>query len=97
MRQDNRFILKDVVRDAVLLVEGIDDARFFEAFLGWLGKVDDVQVAQVGGKDRFRQFLDGPLKRANNFPRLRRLGIIRDADSDASVSVSEFMWEPHQC
>ena len=86
MRQDNRFTLKDVVRDAVLLVEGIDDARFFEAFLGWLGKVDDVQVAQVGGKDRFRQFLDGPLKRANNFPRLRRLGIIRDADSDASAA-----------
>ncbi len=86
MHQDNRFILKDVVCDAVLLVEGIDDARFFEAFLGWLGKVDDVQVAQVGGKDRFRQFLDGPLKRANNFPRLRRLGIIRDADSDASAA-----------
>ena len=39
MHQDNRFILKDVVRDAVLLVEGIDDARFFEAFLGWLGRV----------------------------------------------------------
>lgn len=86
MRQDNRFTLKDVVRDAVLLVEGIDDARFFEAFLERLERADDIQIAQVSGKDKFRRFLDGPLKRANNFPRLRRLGIIRDADSDASAA-----------
>ncbi len=83
MHENGRFILNDVKRDAVLLVEGIDDARFFEAFLNWLGKTDAIQIAQVGGKPKFRPFLTGPLKRTNNFTRLSRLGLIRDADTDA--------------
>ena len=75
------------MRDAVLLVEGIDDARFFEAFLERLERADDIQIAQVSGKDPIpSDSWTGPLKRANNFPRLRRLGIIRDADSDASAA-----------
>ena len=38
------FLLNEVRRDAVLLVEGIDDARFFEAFLRWLGKTRAVCI-----------------------------------------------------
>ena len=38
--------------DSLLLVEGIDDARFFAAFLKSLG-IDHVQIAAVGGKDNF--------------------------------------------
>ncbi len=78
------FLLNEVRRDAVLLVEGIDDARFFEAFLRWLGKTDDVQIAQVRGKPNFGPFLKGTLKLARDFSRLRRLGLIRDADESAS-------------
>ncbi len=48
-----------------------------------LGKEKVIQVAQVGGKSQFRSFLSGPLIRANNFSRLSRLGIIRDADTGA--------------
>lgn len=88
MHEENRFLLNDVKRDAVLLVEGIDDARFFEAFLKWLGKDDAIQIAQVGGKNKFGRFLTGTLKRAENFYRLRRLGLIRDADESAQSAFN---------
>ncbi len=88
MHEGNRFLLNDVKRDAVLLVEGIDDARFFEAFLKRLGKDDAIQIAQVGGKNKFGRFLTGTLKRAENFYRLRRLGLIRDADESAQAAFN---------
>ena len=84
MPEGNRFIFSDVERDTLLLVEGIDDARFFAAFLKWLGKTDAVQIVQVRGKDKFGRFLTGTLKRVDNFTQLRRLGLIRDADTSAS-------------
>jgi hypothetical protein len=80
------FRFNDVEGDALLLVEGIDDARFFTAFLQWLGKTN-VQIAQVGGKDELRPFLINILKNAPNFPRLRSLGIVRDADTSASSAL----------
>ena len=80
------FTSDDVERDSLLLVEGIEDARFFAAFLRWLGQTD-IQVAQVGGKPKFRPFLINTLKNAENLSHLRRLGIVRDADTSASSAL----------
>ncbi len=88
MHEGDRFIFNDVKRDVVLLVEGIDDARFFEALLTWLGRTDAVQIAQVGGRTRFDHFLTRTLTRAENFYRLRRLGLIRDADKSAQSAFN---------
>lgn len=83
----NPFVFRDVQSQSLLLVEGSDDAKFFDSFLkNGLGK-QNIQIARVGSKDKFRPFLTGTLKNAENFPNLRRLGIIRDADT-ASQSTS---------
>ena len=80
------FVFDDVEGDVLLLVEGIEDARFFRAFLRWLGKTD-VQIAHVGGKDEFRPFLINTLRNAQSLNQLRRLGIVRDADKSATSAL----------
>ena len=76
-----------VTSDALLLVEGIDDARFFNAILHRLLKRTDVQVVYVGSKVNFRPFLINLLPRSKGFSRLRHLGIIRDADCSATSTL----------
>ncbi len=76
---------KDVTNETLLLVEGIDDALFFKAFLGHLGRTN-IQVAYVGSWDRFRPVLV-MLRKAPNFALLRRLGIVRDADRSAPSTL----------
>ena len=73
----------DVVSDSLLLVEGQDDARFFNAFLRQLS-IPGVQIAAVDGKDNFAPFLKNILVTAPGYPRLRSLALIRDADNNSS-------------
>ena len=80
-----RYQFSDVQRDSLLLVEGIDDARFLDAFLRSIKK-PDVQIATVGGTPNFGPFLSGILTRASNFPRLKKLALVRDADTDAQAA-----------
>lgn len=80
------FIFRDVEGETLLLVEGIEDARFFSAILRRL-KRDDVQIARVGGRSYFRPFLTSVLSKSDNFSRLRRLGIVRDADLSAESTL----------
>lgn len=74
----NNELLED--KSSLLLVEGLDDVRFFGAFLSYLGK-GYVQVSSVGSKHEFRRVLRN-LNKARNFDRLRSLGMIRDADDN---------------
>lgn len=80
------FHFDDVERETLLLVEGIEDARFFNVILHRL-KRDNVQIARVGGKNNFRPFLTSILSKSDNFSRLRRLGIVRDADLSAESTL----------
>jgi hypothetical protein len=73
----------DLVQDSLLLVEGIDDLRFARALLAWLDK-SNIQLVAVGGISRFRPFLADILTKHPDFDRLRSLGIMRDADENAS-------------
>ena len=83
MTTRGRFHFDEVNRDSLLLVEGNDDARFFAAFLKSLRNGNSVQIAMVGGKDNFRPFITETLIRAPGYSRLRKLGLVRDADSSA--------------
>jgi hypothetical protein len=77
----------------VLAGEGIEEVRFFTALLKHLGLgqpealsreswiVGDIQLLQVGGKDRFRARLKA-LVSVSGFASVRSLGIVRDADID---------------
>ncbi len=85
MPRRNQFDFDDIESDALLLVEGIDDARFCAALLRHLNK-PDVQIAAVRGTANFRPFLSNVLARSDNLTRLRRLGIVRDADASAASS-----------
>ena len=74
----NNEVLAD--KSSLLLVEGLDEVRFFDAFLSYLGK-EHVQVSAVGGKGEFRRVLR-TLRLARNFDQLNNLGVIRDADDN---------------
>lgn len=75
-----------VEQESLLLVEGIKDARFFTAIAHQLNRYD-LQIVTVGGKDNFRSFLVSTLLKSDNFSRLRRLGIVRDADNSAQSTL----------
>ena len=75
------FQFSSVEQESLLLVEGNDDARFFRAFLRWLN-LTGVQIAVVGDVNQFAPFLANTLIRDPEFPRLRKLALVRDADLD---------------
>jgi len=68
----------------VLLVEGMDDIKFFDSLLRYMGVNPgaDVDLREVGGKDKFRHefpaFLNDP-----HFSQVKAYAIIRDADNSA--------------
>ena len=82
MSDSGPFDFKNVEKADLLLVEGIDDARFFTALLRQLDRTE-VQVARVRGKDRIRRFLIDTLVKDQGIRQLQRLGIVRDADTSA--------------
>lgn len=75
----------EVQSDSLLLVEGIDDARFMDAFLKSMNK-SGIQIARVGGTPNFGPFLSGTLANARNLSQLNKLAIIRDADNDPQAA-----------
>jgi len=78
----------------LLLVEGIDDAFFFEAFLKQLN-LYDVEIWPIGCGRNFKTRL-GLLKKLSGFERVKSIGVIRDADEDpaaAFASVSQALRE----
>ncbi len=108
MPPTNRYLFQGIEQEKLLLVEGIEDARFFDAFLRkGLGKAE-VQVAKVDGKGNFRRFISDTLVKADNFSSLRSLGVLRDADEnpdrafdslqgalqDAGLPAPAQPWEP---
>ena len=64
-----------------LLVEGNDQRNFFEAMISHL-KLDDIQVQNFGGVDELQLFVS-ELARSGEFPDVRSLGIVRDAETSA--------------
>ena len=75
----------EVRNSSLLLTEGIDDARFLDAFLNHINK-SGIQIAVVEGKDNFRPFLSGTLVNSRNFARLNKLAIVRDADDNPQAA-----------
>ncbi len=76
----------DQISQRKLLVgEGRDEVRFFEALLRY-SKISDIQVAEYGGKQKLKAFL-AALPRFPGFANLQCLGITRDADNDAAGAL----------
>lgn len=69
----------------LILVEGVDDLHFLKEFLAFCG-IPDIQIEEVGGKDRFGKFLQLLLPEAPNLSQLRSLAVVRDADLDVTAA-----------
>lgn len=74
--------MRDSIEQAKLLVvEGADDARLFNALLSHIG-VSGIQVVDAGGKDKIRQTLK-VIPSSPNYSKVSSIGVVRDADANA--------------
>lgn len=76
--------LRSVEKPRLLLVEGEDERRLFEAILRELGRAD-VQAESCGGKDAMPRVLENVAKRSG-FDRVIAVGVVRDAESDSDAA-----------
>ncbi len=70
-----------IERDNLLLVEGKDELYFFKALLTHIS-IEDIQIIEVGGKDKFKDEFPALLL-SPNFSAVKKYGIVRDADNNA--------------
>jgi hypothetical protein len=70
---------REITQPQLLIGEGQEEVRFFNAFLKYLDR-QDVQVENYGGKDQLRTRLKA-LPTRPGFSQVVTLGIVRDADN----------------
>jgi hypothetical protein len=70
---------------SLLVVEGIEEARFWRAFLKHEGR-NDIAVQEYGGKTQLRGRL-AAIVRQPGFDRVTWLGIFQDADDDPAAAL----------
>lgn len=74
-----------IERPYLLVVEGEEDAAFFEALARHLGLGENLQLWPAGGKDNIRPQIK-TLCGLPGFSEVERLGVIRDADADPEAA-----------
>ena len=77
--------MEKITSTRVIVVEGLDDKRFIEALLTFLG-IQGVQVVFVDGKSNFRTQIQA-LKNIPGFNLLTMCAFIRDSDSNPPISA----------
>lgn len=75
----------EINSEKIILVEGKDEINFFEAFLKKL-EIEDVQIIEVGGKDKFPSEFPALLN-TPGFSRVSTYVIVRDADSNVQSTL----------
>ncbi len=70
-----------IEKESLLLVEGKDEVGFFEALLKHMALINTIQIIDIGGKDTLKKTLP-TLLLTPNFSRVKKYGIIRDADDN---------------
>lgn len=71
----------------LLLVEGADEKYFFIRACNAYGE-NNIQVMDFGGITDLPDFLK-TLKKSSNFPEVKALAIVRDAETDASKAIHD--------
>jgi hypothetical protein len=77
MNSHNKKFL--IVKERLLIVEGKDEEKFFEAYINVL-KIDSIQIFNAEGKNNFRNVLES-IKLQPNFSNVKKYAIVRDADA----------------
>ena len=83
VEQEKRQI--EIEQEKLLVVEGADDARLFNALLRHIG-VSGIQVVDAGGKDNIRQMLK-VIKQSPGYSKVSSIGVVRDADANAGSAL----------
>jgi len=74
----------EITQSRLLLVEGKDDLLFFDALIKQQN-LQNIQIISYEGKPNLRRFLKSVLVKSPEFHnRVNSLGIVRDADTNAS-------------
>lgn len=76
-----------IEKPKLLLVEGIDEVRLFEALAKDIG-AEDVQIRAYQGKDNLRRFL-GVLPKISGYSELESIGVTRDADKNGDKAAKK--------
>ncbi len=91
-----------ITKEALLLVEGKDPRNFFDALSEHLSLSQQLEIINFGGVGELRSFLIG-LCVGSGFRSVKRIGIIRDAEKDATgafqsvqASLSALVWQPQR-
>ncbi len=73
-------------RQNLLLAEGKDELNFLDELLKTIN-IGNVQIIDIGGKDKFLRSLP-TITALPGFRRVERLGVIRDAETDAEATFA---------
>ncbi|MBZ0302092.1 MAG: hypothetical protein K8J31_20245 [Anaerolineae bacterium] len=71
---------QEIKQERLLVVEGKDEQLFFGALLKYIN-VPNIQIVDIGGKERFGGQL-AALKNTPGFNRVTTIGVIRDCDNN---------------
>lgn len=75
---------REITKPKILIGEGIEEVRFFQAMLKHLG-IEDILVEEYSGKQKLSSFIKNlPLR--PGFSRVVSLGVTRDADDNAETA-----------
>lgn len=73
-----------ITKSKILIVEGVDEANFFKAYLEKHLSISDIQILPIGGKILLPDYLDVLIIDPNFISKVYVLAIIRDADNNAT-------------
>lgn len=73
----------EIIQSKLLVVEGIDEQFFFEALINHQN-LQNIQILPIGGKTKLKENLKMLAKSSEFHARVNFLGIVRDADTNAS-------------
>jgi hypothetical protein len=77
-----------IVKPKLLLGEGKEEVRFFNALLAEL-RITDVQAVEYGGKNQLKDYVEALAQTpVSGFTRLVSLAVTRDADTDARAAFA---------
>jgi len=77
---------KKIEKENVLAVEGKDEYNFFEALLKH-EKLENIQIIDIGGKDKFKLQFSLFANSEGFYKRLKRIGFVRDAEDNEADSA----------
>lgn len=69
----------------IMLVEGLDEQKFFVSLLEKIG-INDIQIIEHGGKENFKKFLPVLINNPG-FDSIKTIVVIRDADNSVAAAL----------